>query len=49
MFQHWKIFEMPVPGYLGFIPFAIECFVMYVTAAWLVRWIPRSQDPRIME
>jgi hypothetical protein len=49
MFQKWKIFEMPAPGYLGFLPFALECFVMYVTAAWLVRWIPRSQDPRIME
>ena len=23
-----KIFEMPVPGYLGFLPFALECFVM---------------------
>lgn len=49
MFQQWKIFEMPAPGFLGFLPFALECFVMYVTAAWLVRWIPRSQDPRIME
>lgn len=49
MFQKWKIFEMPAPGYLGFLPFALESFVMYVTAAWLVRWIPRSQDPRIME
>lgn len=47
--QHYKIFEMPAPGYLGFIPFALECFVMYVTAAWLVRWLPRSPDPRIME
>ena len=49
MFQKWKIFEMPAPGYFGFLPFALECFVMYVTAAWLVRWIPRSNDPRIME
>ncbi|MHB8410726.1 MAG: hypothetical protein ACYDDI_02130 [Candidatus Acidiferrales bacterium] len=49
VFQHYKIFEMPAPGYLGFLPFALECFVMYVTAAWLVRWIPRSRDPRIME
>jgi hypothetical protein len=24
-----KIFEMPVPGYLGFPPFALECFTMY--------------------
>jgi len=25
-----KIFEMPVPGYLGFPDFACECFTMYV-------------------
>jgi hypothetical protein len=37
MFQHWKVFEMPIPGYLGFLPFALECFVMYTTAAWLLR------------
>lgn len=36
MFQQWKIFEMPAPGYLGFLPFAVECFVMYVSASWLV-------------
>jgi hypothetical protein len=37
MLQDWKIFEMPVPGYLGFLPFALECFVMYVTAASALR------------
>jgi hypothetical protein len=26
----FKIFEMPLPGYLGFSPFALECFTMYV-------------------
>ena len=36
MFQELKIFEMPAPGYLGFLPFAVECFVMYVSASWLV-------------
>jgi len=41
MFQEWKIFEMPAPGFLGFIPFALDCFVMYVTAAWLLGWIKR--------
>ena len=41
MFQRWKIFEMPAPGFLGFLPFALECFVMYVTAAWLLGWIKR--------
>ena len=39
--QEWKIFEMPAPGFLGFLPFALECFVMYVTAAWLVGWLKR--------
>lgn len=39
MFQDWKIFEMPAPGYLGFLPFALECFTMYVTAAWALRLI----------
>jgi hypothetical protein len=41
MFQGLKIFEMPAPGFLGFLPFALECFVMYVTAAWLVGWLKR--------
>jgi hypothetical protein len=29
LWQEWKIFEMPAPGFLGFPPFALECFVMY--------------------
>jgi hypothetical protein len=28
--EHLKLFEMPVPGYLGFPAFALECFTMYV-------------------
>ena len=28
--EQLKIFEMPVPGYLGFPAFAVECFTMYV-------------------
>jgi hypothetical protein len=28
--QNAKIFEMPVPGYLGFLPFALENFCVYV-------------------
>jgi hypothetical protein len=27
-----KIFEMPVLGYLGFPPFALECYALW---AWL--------------
>ena len=41
MFQDAKIFEMPAPGYLGFLPFALECFTMYVSAAWLCGWVKR--------
>jgi hypothetical protein len=33
--QEWKIFEMPLPGYLAFPVFALECFTMYVTGAWI--------------
>lgn len=25
----WKVFEMPFAGYLGFLPFALECKTMY--------------------
>lgn len=39
--EHVKIFEMPVPGYLGFPAFALECFTMYVfVRAVAVRVIP---------
>jgi tetratricopeptide (TPR) repeat protein len=36
--QKDKIFEMPVLGYLGFLPFSLECFLMYHFAAWLLGW-----------
>jgi len=25
----WKVFEMPALGFLGFLPFALECWVLY--------------------
>ena len=34
--QQWKIFQMPAPGYLAFPVYALECFAMYVNAAWLI-------------
>jgi hypothetical protein len=34
LFQNWKLFEMPLPGFLGFIPFAWEASAMY--AFWLL-------------
>jgi len=27
--QGWKMFEMPILGFGGFLPFAVECLVMY--------------------
>jgi hypothetical protein len=38
-----KIFEMPLAGYLGFPPFAVECFTMYVfvrQGLWRGAWRP---------
>jgi hypothetical protein len=32
----WKLFEMPLAGYLGFPAFALECFTMYVTVRCLL-------------
>jgi len=29
--DRFKLFEMPLPGYLGFPAFALECFTMYVS------------------
>ena len=36
IFGDIKIFEMPVLGYFGFPPFALECFTMYVFVRRLV-------------
>jgi hypothetical protein len=39
IFPNVKLFEMPVAGFGGFPPFAVECFVMYVAVRrWL--WAP---------
>lgn len=38
--QDWKIFEMPVPGFLGFPPFALETYLMYCFCLRLVRHVP---------
>lgn len=26
---NWKVFEMPILGFLGFLPFALECWILY--------------------
>jgi hypothetical protein len=42
--ERLKVFEMPLPGYFGFPPFAVECFVMYVFVRALAAG-PRAGRP----
>ncbi len=49
MFQQGKIFEMPAPGYLGFLPFALECFAMYVTARWALGKVAKWKSGKVKE
>jgi hypothetical protein len=28
-FNFWKVFEMPLLGYLGFMPFALQCYLFW--------------------
>ena len=41
-FGNVKIFEMPVLGFLGFPPFAVECWVMYIFLRSLLQALPRG-------
>jgi len=34
--EHLKYFEMPLPGLIGFIPFGLECWVMWQTMRMLL-------------
>lgn len=42
--QGWKIFEMPLPGFLGFPAFAVECFVMFEPVKMLARGISPTRQ-----
>ncbi len=44
-----KIFEMPVIGYLGFLPFACECYVMYNFSRRLCNKIILPKAQRLSE
>ncbi len=39
-----KIFEMPVLGFLGFPPFAVECWAIYIFCRSLLSGKPKSSD-----
>jgi len=48
LFGGWKIFQMPVLGFFGFPPFALECWILYhLLSQWqrrrqagYARWVP---------
>jgi hypothetical protein len=42
--QGWKIFEMPLPGFLGFPAFAVECFVMFESLKLVGRGLFRARQ-----
>jgi hypothetical protein len=46
-FGNFKIFEMPVLGYLGFPPFAVECWVIYIFVRSLLQPHKRTQGSEI--
>jgi hypothetical protein len=41
-FQNWKIFEMPVLGFLGFPPFALECWIVYHLLSSVLHRLPST-------
>ena len=40
--EQLKLFEMPLPGFFGFPPFAVECFVLWQALVVLGVAVPRS-------
>jgi hypothetical protein len=44
--ENLKLFEMPLPGYLGFPAFALECFTMYVFVRTLMIHLSRAGTVR---
>jgi hypothetical protein len=45
--ENLKLFEMPLPGYLGFPAFAIECFTMYVFVRTVLAFDRRMPASRL--
>jgi hypothetical protein len=35
--EQYKYFEMPLVGFLGFLPFGVECWVMWQLMRWPLR------------
>jgi hypothetical protein len=45
--ENVKLFEMPLPGYLGFPAFAIECFTMYVFARATFAYVAKPHGAKL--
>jgi hypothetical protein len=43
-FEELKLFEMPVPGFLGFPPFAVECFILWQALVCAGLAVPRRGE-----
>ena len=41
-FEDLKLFEMPIPGFLGFPPFAVECFILWQALVVAGVAVPRT-------
>lgn len=41
--QEPKIFEMPVVGFLGFLPFAVECYVMWIFIKFIIQKLLKAK------
>ena len=41
-FGRWKVFEMPVLGFLGFPPFALECWILYHLLRTMLQRMPST-------
>ncbi len=44
-FEDLKLFEMPIPGFLGFPPFAVECFILWQALVVAGVAVPRTGPP----
>jgi hypothetical protein len=45
-FEDWKLFEMPAAGFLGFPPFALECFAVWQALVLAGLAVPLDGEPR---
>ena len=48
-FGNIKLFEMPVLGYLGFPPFAVECWAFYIFCRSLLGYKPLAAATRVTD